>query len=191
MKNEQLPCAHFAPLISEKVDGELDHESAVQLDSHLNECFACQERMAIYQRIDNAVLATGNGDLREMEMVQSPAPVVAPRSSMIGAVTLWTPLAAFASVLIGLMITGLPSPPTTVNAEQIAQPLADLEWIDREHRENHSRMLKMIELDLRALKVEMSQLSVADGNSDDKQRLEQNFDQLVERVSQLGLDTKQ
>ena len=97
-------------------------------------------------------------------------------------------LAVAASVLIGLIVIALPSGPT-VTSEQIALPLAEFEMITGEQLESQSRMLKSLELELRALKLEVNSLgtdSVSGSTPGDKQRVEEILDQLIEKVNQLS-----
>ena len=104
----------------------------------------------------------------------------------------WVPLATAATILIALMVTTLPSNRSSVTAEQtaeqIARPLAELEIINADHRESQERMRKMLELDLRALKLELAQLDETDGDavSSQKKRLEEHVNRLIVRVNQFG-----
>lgn len=186
---EQQPCERFAPLISAMIDGELEQESAVQLNEHLDTCSACRERMSSYQEIDGAIFSEAESFLVDPIPASMESnwnrPAEKSEDSVGGSILRLIPFGIAAAVLVGLAMTTIPSARSTVTAEQIAQPLAELELIDMEHRANQARMLKIIELDLRALRVELGQLGNNESQSAKKQRLEQHLAKLIDRVSEM------
>ena len=187
---EQLSCEQFAPLISAMIDGELELDASVQLNEHLESCETCQQRAATFRELDSLVFQSADPCSGE------PVPMVAPLKfqakvqprSFSQTMMRWLPLATAAAILVGLMVTTFPSNRSTVTAEQIARPLAELEMINADHRESQERMRKMMELDLRALKLELGQLDEGGGEAvaSQKKQLEQHLDQLIERVNQFG-----
>ncbi len=186
---EQLSCEQFAPLISAMIDGELELDAAVQLNEHLESCQACQQRAARFRQLDGLVFQNSQPlsgkPLAKTVVTKFSA---AQPHSLTRTLMRWVPLATAAAILVGLMVATFPSSRSTVTAEQIARPLAELEMINADHRESQERMRKIMELDLRALKLELAQLDENNGEAvtTQKKQLEQHVDQLIERVNQFG-----
>lgn len=188
---ESQSCERFAPLISEMIDGELDLEAGTGLNEHLQSCETCQRRAAIFRELDSLVFQSAGPQPGESLPNRAPVKVAAPirPRSWTRAMMRWVPLATAAAILVGLMVATFPTNRSTVTAEQIARPLAELEMINADHRDSQERMRKMMELDLRALKLELAQLDESDGEAiaAQKKQLEHHVNQLIVRVGQFGL----
>jgi anti-sigma factor RsiW len=173
------------------IDGELESDSADQLNAHLEVCETCRRRTATYRQLDSLIFRDAvpkpGESLPKVSAFSKQHPIES--HGLTRTMMRWVPLATAAAILVGLMVTTFPDNRSTVTAEQIARPLAELEIINADHRESQERMRKMMELDLRALKIELSQLDEGDGEAiaAQKQQLEQHVNQLIERVSQFGL----
>ncbi len=186
----QSSCERFGRLISAKVDGELELEVSKQLDQHLEMCTICRQRMQVFGEINELVYSAAAPDETAFFPVKPVEKRLVEWHNKIGkSLMRWIPLAVAASVLIGFIIIALPSGPT-VTAEQIAMPLAELEMINDEQSESQAQMLKTLEFELRALKLELGSLNgesdSEDNSLEEKKRVEETLDRLIEKVKQFG-----
>jgi len=187
---DQQACETYGPLISGKIDGEISGEASLQLDQHLAVCSECQQRLQKFRKIDELIFSAATPADADTAIAWPPVKkqLRENKQTLQKELMRWIPLAVAASVLIGLIVIALPSK-STVTAEQIAIPLAELEMITDAQHDNQVRMLKSFELELRALKLQLMQnTSDADSadTSVDKQRVSEEIDRLIEKVNQYG-----
>ena len=184
---DQQSCERFGPLISAKIDGELEAESVVQLEQHLAVCSECRERESKFGEIDDLVYASAIPANSDETEAWPPAKKVLPNRKPNGlgkSLMRWIPLAVAASVLVAFLVIALPNE-SPVNAEQVALPLAELEMITDEQRDNQARMLKTLELELRALKLDVGSMD-EEADAEEKKRLAEQLDRLIKKVNEFG-----
>lgn len=148
----------FEPLVSAMIDDELSDEAKSNVTSHLTVCEHCQAMHAAFQTIDSVVCVPNE---------QTPKPIAhisnhdVTAESLRSSTTRFVPVAVAATLLVCIsmiFVQDQPAKANPVSPEQVAQPMSDLHLINQQQRRDQELMLKVLGMDLRALKLEISHL---------------------------------
>jgi predicted anti-sigma-YlaC factor YlaD len=168
-------CDKFSEMISAHLDGDLELAECHRLEAHLAECHECQERLRIFQQIDGAC-RQGRPELPG-ELRAKVAHRIASRhtSRPVG----WLVRSALAaSIVAAAAFLWIPKN-RAVDANQISVPLADLYFISYEEQQTQDTLSKTLELDLRALRLELQSLQA---DPETLASLSDRIDRLIARV---------
>ncbi len=200
--NNQLPnaqhesngCETFEPLVSALIDGELNESETDAVESHLQNCHACQQLKRSFLILSNTIASQ---QIYEFEASQSFMEDMAPRNGISAPLPQkvpneqrrhWSlpwlvPIAIAASLLIWGAISMIPEKTNSVDTasvDSIAQPLADFQMINQQKQRDQQLMLKTMELELRSLRIELDQL---DPNVATRDALAKQIEDMMHRVS--------
>jgi len=187
MNSDNQRCAPFEPMVSAMIDNELSVEEQTLLLKHVDECDSCRQLMAEFESVNACVdsLAVAKDSAQtETFIITRQKPTLKPWISVWRLV----PLAAVATLMIGLFIvtTNQTAPKATaeqLTAEQFVKPMTDLNRINQQQQRDQALMLRTLGMDLRSLKLELMQLENA--GPEDRKRLEQQIEQMLQRVQQF------
>lgn len=187
MNSDNQHCAPFEPMVSAMIDNELSVEEQTLLLKHVDECDSCRQLMAEFESVNACVdsLAVAKDSAQtETFIITRQKPTLKPWISVWRLV----PLAAVATLMIGLFIvtTNQTAPKATaeqLTAEQFVKPMTDLNRINQQQQRDQALMLRTLGMDLRSLKLELMQLENA--GPEDRKRLEQQIEQMLQRVQQF------
>lgn len=193
MNEKHSTCEDYEPLISAMIDGELDAIERNELNSHLQNCAHCKQRVVDFEEVDRTVDQLSHvavGIPRKTSPYSLARPPYEMRPSKLKPRfrrrTIWRliPLAAAATLLIGLGVAVWPNPrPVSaelISAEQFVEPLKELHLLNQlKHREQEV-MLQTLGLDLRSMKLELNLLEPADQLS-----LNTRIDAMLEKLNRF------
>lgn len=188
-------CELLGSLLSAQRDGELDPAEMETVNRYLETSPSCRQTLAAFAQIDELVFAVSSPREPACEPANECGPGGPYRVDQSRASQLRTKfftrggsLAAAALVLIALTLTAIP-PDSSVTGDQIALPLTELEWISDEQEASQARLLKTMELELRALKLQLANLDVpTDPDADfaeENQRIRAKLNALIDKVHQF------
>jgi anti-sigma factor RsiW len=196
--NRIEPCESFQLLISAALDGELDEREQVELDRHLSACGACRHWQASIVQQEQLLLTIADedsqADLSELPLGQSDSAVGVPltvefkspqamsqRRGLSWRLVGVSGLAAAVLLGVGLIVSALvrqqgPAPTFSV------EPVAAMHAINVQSEEDQHAILRTVELDLRAMKLELKRMSLDDAARD---QLGTQIDSLLAKTRQL------
>lgn len=196
MINKHSNCETYEPLISAMIDGELESSERNELNSHLQNCAMCKQRVITFEQVDAAVAmlssdgknagSSGNPTLNSQTTIpfpMHPPKMAPPRSSKLNPWRL-IPLAAAATLLICLGIAAWPNP-RPANAElispsQIVEPMKELHFLNLQKQRDQDLMLRTLGMDLRSMKLEINLL---EPGSAERVGLAAKIDAMIEKVN--------
>ena len=203
---EHSDCDRMGLLISAQLDGELTEAERPKFEAHLEQCSTCRNRMKSFEQlnhwveIDQAIEATsclempagewgGFAEFTKADFQVEKKPMKSDGTSLKRIATRLIPMAAAASVILGLGIAALPTG-KTVTAEEIAAPLAELDLIQERQAEGQAQLLATMQFELRILRLELAAMASEEksktDSSSDQQRIEEKLDLLLEKVNELS-----
>ena len=192
-------CEVIEPLISAMIDGELVGQEQVQVEQHLEHCQACQLKANSFEQVDAAALLLSARRVDTLGTLDAVDDVVTSKTTNVYVVSRdksslksWLSLgrlavmAAAATIVVGFAISMFPNQqPATASqfsADEIVQPIQELQLIHRQQQRDQELMLKTLEMDLRALRLELNEL---DPESDERKNLASDIDAMIEKVKQF------
>jgi len=196
MNSEPVNCETYDPLISAMMDGEIESVERNELNSHLQNCARCKQRVMAFEQVDSAVERLSHKNLSGSESLngfaQSSFPTVPfamheakKKSLQAHRKSAWRliPLAAAAMLLVCLGIALWPNP-RPVNAglispSQIVEPMKELHFLNQETRRNQELMLRTLGMDLRSMKLEINHFELGSAERDS---LSAQIDAMIEKV---------
>ena len=195
MIDQHSNCDTYEPLISAMIDGELESGERNELNSHLQNCTMCKQRVIAFERVDAAVetlshnsdaaRSTNEAILRLQSAVpfaMYPPKKAPPRANNL---LIWRliPPAAAATLLICLGIAAWPSPrpliAESISPAQIVEPMKELHLLNLEKQREQSLMLRTLIMDLRSMKLE---INLFEPGSAKRISLASQIDAMIERV---------
>lgn len=195
MNDKHCQCDEFEPLISAMIDGELDADERNELNSHLQNCGHCKRRVVAFEEVDLAIgrlsranVADGRADESIPFSLAKPPfemrPTKAKPSKNRRVIWRLIPLAAAATLLIGLGVAVWPNPQPVraeaISTAQFVEPMKDLHFLNRMKQRDQEVMLQTLGLDLRSMKLELQLLEPADQIS-----LSSRIDAMLEKLNQF------
>lgn len=174
----------FEPLVSAFMDNELSGEAVTDVIAHLATCETCQDLHGSFREVDSLV------HFSDERMSRLRSDRISSRSvrkdvAQLTIVGRFVRLAVVATLLIGLgmvLIQDRPAEADAISPEQVAQPMQQLHLINQQQRRDQELMLRVLGMDLRALKLEISQLPK---DSKERSNLTQQVDLMLERIRQF------
>ncbi len=175
-------CETMGERVSAYHDGELRDAERVELERHLAECHACRRRRERFAAIDRSLNDTElEPPLHPMHLEERiahalhEAPVRGDRSIA------WPRLIRVAAAAVVVLAVGMLVLVTSDRADagRTAVPLATLELLQRDAAGDQRAMLKTMEWELRALRLELGRLDVDEEN---RSPVLSRIDRLLERV---------
>lgn len=186
-------CELFEPMISASLDNELSSKELCQLNEHMANCDSCRSLAADFAAGNAAVELLGSAPLTstELQPIRTPGPVASTNHSESSwfSIRRVVPIGVAATLLICFGIAMWPNPkPVNANqisAEEIAKPIFELETLNSQKQQDQNLMLRTLGMDLRAMKLEISQL---EPGSEERERLETQIDSMIEKVRKFETD---
>lgn len=192
MIDQHSNCDTYEPLISAMIDGELESDERNELNSHLQNCTTCKQRVIAFERVDAAVetlshnseptQSTNEAILRLQSAVpfaMYPPKKVPPRANNL---LIWRliPLAAAATLLICLGVAAWPSASAeSISPAQIVEPMKELHLLNLEKQREQSLMLRTLIMDLRSMKLE---INMFEPGSAERVSFASQIDAMIEKV---------
>jgi anti-sigma factor RsiW len=167
-------CHDIEPLLSLLLDDELPDDERSRVDRHLQACPWCAHRYERLAQIDRWIATP------ERALPADLLPRLERRARRRRWTrTAWSSAACAAAGLIALVVW--PSHSGHAEAESLLSGPQQLQLIHRVQESTISSTLKACEWDLRALKLELEQLS---GDSEQVQAMMVRLEQLLQRIRQ-------
>jgi hypothetical protein len=193
-------CEDYGPLISAMIDGELPPDESAALEEHLLSCCECNRRSKVFRefgRLASNASPIPSSDWRES--IQHRVRVHR-RRQRVSWTTTYVAAAAVLVAMVGAVIHfgGADSAPatgiagtgtadshvaTSSNERDMTGPLETLQIVSRQEKRTHDSMRKLMEWDLRALKIEVKQMNLS---PDQVERLNHRIDALIRRIDRPG-----
>ena len=151
--HSNLNCDDYQQMLSARLDGELEEEEWATISEHMTVCSYCSRRLEELAAVDNQVAwdvglsedfrgrITDAGTIRQTERRPLGLRVV---------------LAVAAGLLLALALPSFRAAPE-IQADDFIQPLVNLERIEQQENLTRRAMYRAVELDLRALKLELQE----------------------------------
>ncbi|MFT7631396.1 MAG: putative anti-sigma-YlaC factor YlaD [Mariniblastus sp.] len=184
--NYNSSCECFEPMISAMLDGELNSPEQLKLNAHLSQCSACRELAGVFSQVDASV-----SHLSLQQITTDAAALAAPTKHKLDRphskshFSIWRmlPLAVAATLLVCLTIVSWPNS-TPANADQITpaqfiEPMTDLHVLNFEKQKDQDLMLRTLNMDLRSLRIELSQL---ESSNEDREKINSQIDAMIKKV---------
>ena len=198
MTDNHSNCESYEPLISAMIDGELETVERNDLNSHLQNCATCKQRVIAFEQVD-AAIATLSHDSGFAETPACATPYAtakppfdmrppksaAPRKKQR---LIWrlVPIAAAATLLIGLAIATWSNPQPAsaepISSSQFVEPMKELHLLNRGKQRFQGVMLQTLDLDLRTLKLELNLLETDPAA---RESFAEQIDAMIEKVKLL------
>lgn len=173
------PCDAFAESISAMQDGELPPDAERELLRHLQDCAGCRARLARFQLIDTALRAEQPGARDSAPQIARPRIVKRPAAAARR--RFWWRSSAAAAALLALTATAI-LVPSAADAAWPIEPAATLDVLQTQDRADQTAVLKTLELELRAMHLEVRILELESGSVGD---VDHKIRELLDRVNQL------
>jgi hypothetical protein len=189
-------CEHYEPLISAMIDGELESDERNELNSHLQNCARCKQRVVAFEQVDAAVGSLALNSAGNNGSPNSPTPYSfatapfamlppksAPRRNNKRVIWRLIPLAIAATLLICLGIVAWPNPQPAnagqISPAQIVEPMKELHLLNQIKQRDQNVMLQTLVMDLRSMKLEIDLL---EPGSTERVGLTAQIDAMIEKV---------
>ena len=178
-------CEHFELLISCSIDGELTGDEQQELTVHLDGCSSCRQRCASFQTVTDLARQLGVVDGVPALKVVDPSSLGKQRIGhpVAGPWLRYAPYAALVSLVAGLLVwigAVLPNPNRT-DASEIVAPLVSLVQINSTRQEDQEFFKDSLELDMRALRLQIDALD----DPQQRDELKEQFEQLLQRIKEI------
>lgn len=196
-------CELFEPLISASLDGELNSSELETLNKHLLRCQCCRQMAEDFAQGDLAVELLGSENVSDLSTTFATSgshpetsvviPTLETSQSRNSWFSVWRliPVGVAATLLVCFGIAAWPNPqPVNANQilpEQIAGPMFELETLNNQKQQDQDLMLRTLGMDLRAMKLEISQL---EPGSEERERLKTQIDLMIAKVRNFESESK-
>lgn len=168
-------CEVMGERLSADRDGELLDAERTELQQHLRGCSACRRRAERFAAVDRALsaneLAPSDGFERRLARAVPPA----------GRAAAWPRLVRVAAAAVVLLAVGMLVLVASDRADagRIAAPIATIELLQRQAADDQRALLRTMEWELRALRLELGQLGLDD---ESRSPVLSRIDRLLEHV---------
>lgn len=186
MRHTPKNCEPFQLMISELLDGELNQADSLAVQKHLDNCTQCRHTASAFQQANNAVANLANHrqpDLPQKINGQQTARGSAPSNP--NTLRRWLMIAAAVVVLVGLSAafvqTTSPVSAKEFSAQEFARPLKDLHLLNMQQASDQELMLRALNMDLRAMRLELNQIP----DSKEQDGLKSEIDLMLAKVRQF------
>lgn len=173
----------FEPLVSSFIDNELDDNAKSDVIAHLASCETCRNLHRAFCNVDSLVFFSDERASRLRSERSGCQPTPEPiRNSRLGRLVLFAIVGTLLLCVSQVLIQDRSAAANPISPEQVAQPMQEMHMINQQQRRDQELMLRVLGMDLRALKLEISLLPE---DSQERNRLTQQVDAMLERVRQF------
>lgn len=194
-------CEEFGPLISAMLDDELSTDERSRVDQHLHACSACRRRSKVFAELDRLASPAAPVPSSDWRDNIGRRVRIRQRKQRLSWAATYVAAAVVLIAMIGTILhfrransgrVVVDPGAAIVNREQatiqktennVIGPLETLQIVSRQEQRTYDAMRRLMEWDLRALKLELKQMELT---PDQVEQLSSRIEMLIERVERAG-----
>ena len=177
-------CEQHAESLSALLDGELEAGAARAFEAHLEDCSLCRAKLAAFQTVDQGLtqrttLPSVDHEARVRAAVQARRRGARPTGPVRSGTRLLK-LATAALVLIAVSLVVLVTS-DEAGAHRAAVPIATIELLNEQERQDQNTLLETLEWELRSLKLQIGSLRL---EPTEQAALSERVERLLRQIEQ-------